>query len=188
MRIRPQLITAIDRLADQVENGHLLASMGGEDLLMAAADEIDRLRAELAANAALLAQQAEPGRVAGLRQLQDEQQEWGRLNFGDRPWQQPFLGVVEEVGELSHALLKQWQGIRGTHDEHEVAAQDAVGDIVVFLAALCSARGWDLEAIVEETWTRVKRRDWKADSAQGHSGALYPSAARLKGSKPGEGP
>jgi len=37
---------AIDALADQVENGHLLASMGGEDLLLEAARKIESLRAE----------------------------------------------------------------------------------------------------------------------------------------------
>jgi len=37
---------AIDRLADKIEDGHLLASMGGEDLLIAAADRIAELEHE----------------------------------------------------------------------------------------------------------------------------------------------
>jgi NTP pyrophosphatase (non-canonical NTP hydrolase) len=102
-----------------------------------------------------------------LRKLQEEQRAWVAHNFGDRPWQMPLMGVAEEVGELNHALLKQWQGIRGTNAEHEEAAKDAVGDIVVFLADLCSARGWDFGAIVEETWSKVLRRDWRADPENG---------------------
>lgn len=42
-----RLNAAIDRLADCVEHGHLLSTMGGEDLLNAAADEIVNLRARL---------------------------------------------------------------------------------------------------------------------------------------------
>lgn len=65
--------------------------------------------------------------------------------------------------KLSHALLKQKQNIRGTAEEHEAAAKDAVGDIVVFLAELCNARGWDLELIASETWSQVRRRDWRKE-------------------------
>jgi len=36
---------AIDRLADLLDYGHLLASTSGADLLNAASDEIERLRA-----------------------------------------------------------------------------------------------------------------------------------------------
>jgi NTP pyrophosphatase (non-canonical NTP hydrolase) len=102
-----------------------------------------------------------------LRQLQAELAPWVAHNFGDRPWQQPLMGVAEEVGELNHALLKQWQGIRGMREEHEAAAKDAVADIVIYLADLCNARGWDFGAIVEETWARVSKRDWRADAVHG---------------------
>jgi len=47
-RTNKTLEAAIDRLADRLEYGHLLASMGGAELLQAAADEIDRLKVELA--------------------------------------------------------------------------------------------------------------------------------------------
>jgi hypothetical protein len=39
--------SAVDRLADRLENGHLLASMGGVELLDAAVDLIDDLRIKL---------------------------------------------------------------------------------------------------------------------------------------------
>jgi NTP pyrophosphatase (non-canonical NTP hydrolase) len=99
--------------------------------------------------------------VVSLRRLQVENASWARRNFGpDLPWQDPFFGVVEEVGELSHALLKQRQGIRGSHQEHEDEAQDAVDDIVVYLADLCNRRGWVLQRIVTATWKHVSERDW----------------------------
>ena len=102
-----------------------------------------------------------------LRRLQRQLAPWVAHNFGDPPWTQPFMGVVEEVGELSHALLKQEQGIRGAWDDHEDAAKDAVGDVVIFLACLCHLRGWDLESIVENTWAKVQERDWKARPSNG---------------------
>lgn len=102
-----------------------------------------------------------------LKTLQREMVDWVEHNFPDAPWQQPLMGVSEEVGELNHALLKQWQGIRGSYDEHEIEAQDAVGDIVIFLACLCYKRGWRINDIVETTWADVKNRDWQANTDNG---------------------
>lgn len=99
-----------------------------------------------------------------LKDLQREQVEWVQRNFPGRPWQMPLMGVSEELGELNHALLKQWQGIRGSHEKHEKDAMDAVGDIVIFLSDLCTARGWDLGGIVQRTWDKVKERDWSETS------------------------
>lgn len=109
-----------------------------------------------------------------LKDLQDQQRAWVAHNFGDRPWQMPLMGVSEEVGELNHALLKQWQGIRGSWHEHEDNAKDSVADIVIFLADLCSARGWDFDAIVTETWEKVLKRDWKADAKTGLTVPVTP--------------
>jgi NTP pyrophosphatase (non-canonical NTP hydrolase) len=87
---------------------------------------------------------------------------WSAHNFPGRTSVQPLLGVVEEVGELSHAYLKRQQGIRGTAEEHTAAVEDAVADIVIFLADFCNAEGIDLEATVERVWdTEVKPRDWR---------------------------
>lgn len=96
------------------------------------------------------------------KQLQEEQRPWVKHNFGDRPAWQPLLGAVEELGELAHAHLKEVQGIRMTED-HVGNAQDAVADVVVYLADYCSARGWDFGVLVERTWNKVKSRDWKKD-------------------------
>jgi NTP pyrophosphatase (non-canonical NTP hydrolase) len=123
------------------------------------------------------------------RRLQNEVQEWVTRNFGDSPAHRPLLGVAEEVGELAlehmqhletiflglvrstgelaHSQLKQEQGVRGTAAEHEELARDAVADIVVFLAAYCTARGFDFQEIVETTWTKVRQRDWKRNPKTG---------------------
>ena len=107
-------------------------------------------------------------RDGALEKLCAEQPAWAARNFGEAArWEDPFMGLVEEVGELAHALLKQRQGIRGTPEQLEEEAQDAVGDIVIYLADLCHRRRWDLPAIVRATWSRVSRRDWKAHPEDG---------------------
>lgn len=102
-----------------------------------------------------------------LAELQKENRVWAERNFGCVPWWQPLMGLSEELGELNHALLKQEQGIRGNWGEHEAKAQDAVGDMVIYLLDLCNKRGWDLERIIRDTWDGVKDRDWKKDPMHG---------------------
>ncbi len=72
------------------------------------------------------------------------------------------LGVMEELGELAHCLLKQHQGIRGYDDPAKFAAEcrDAIGDTLVFLSQVTEALGWDLQEIAEETVAHVTKRDW----------------------------
>jgi NTP pyrophosphatase (non-canonical NTP hydrolase) len=111
------------------------------------------------------ATQREPMNFA---EMQHRCREWEqRQPFGRAPWWHRLFGIVEEVGELAHAFLKQEQGIRGTRGEHEENGKDAIGDILIFLANLCSARGWDLQEIVEQTVEKVTRRDWATDPQKG---------------------
>ena len=45
--------------------------------------------------------------------FQREQKEWAARNFREHVAWHALLGLMEEVGELSHAHLKTVQGIRG---------------------------------------------------------------------------
>ena len=78
----------------------------------------------------------------------------------------PFVGMVEELGELAHALLKKRQGIR-TGEDHDAAAKDAYADGRIFGYDLCHRLDWDDEEIVGETLEHVLRRDWVADPEKG---------------------
>jgi NTP pyrophosphatase (non-canonical NTP hydrolase) len=103
-----------------------------------------------------------------IRDYQDEHREWVAHNFPDQKSYEPLLGLVEEVGELSHAHLKFEQGIRGMDDMNVMLAKiDAVGDIFIYLMSYCNANYIDLEVAIEDTWTRVKNRDWQADPEKG---------------------
>jgi NTP pyrophosphatase (non-canonical NTP hydrolase) len=80
---------------------------------------------------------------------------------------QNVLGMVEEVGELAHALLKQAQGIRGPWDTLEAKAKDALGDVFVFAANVANRKGWDLARVVRDVWEVVRDRDWRKNPGTG---------------------
>ena len=100
-----------------------------------------------------------------LRQLQTENFHWVKKNFSDRTKDHPLIGLVEEVGELCHAHLKHAHKIRGFQDlrKFEEYAEDAVGDIIIFLADYCNAHNLDIQDCLEETWAKVKKRKWDAN-------------------------
>lgn len=104
-----------------------------------------------------------------LRDFQNAVRQWSLKNFGEQSYVNPLLGVVEEVGELNHAVLKMRQGIRGDKDFLKEQAEDAVGDILIYLADFCSRfeGGIDLQNAVENAWNIVKQRDWKKNPIDG---------------------
>ena len=102
-----------------------------------------------------------------MQRLQSEQRAWAEKNFPNSTCSDSFEGIVEEVGELSHARLKMRQGIRGTKVEHEAAEQDAIGDIVIYIADYCNRRGISLDTCVETAWDTVKKRDWRKNKGNG---------------------
>ena len=101
-----------------------------------------------------------PSAPMTIREIQEEHKAWVAHNFPGRTSIQPLLGIVEEAGELCHAVLKKMQGIR-TDEDHDAHERDAVGDISIFLLDYCSSRGWDFEQIMNETWRVVRQRDWR---------------------------
>jgi len=95
-----------------------------------------------------------------LLRLQQTHSEWAKRNFPNAVSNDALLGVVEEVGELAHAVLKRKQGIRGTAQEHHAEIIDAVGDIVMYLTHFCTLEGIDLEHAVNTVLETIQKRDW----------------------------
>lgn len=71
--------------------------------------------------------------------IRQEQKQWEADNFGPPNAYHSTLGMIEEMGELAHSLLKKAQGIRGNAAEHEAAIIDALGDIGLYYISLLNA-------------------------------------------------
>lgn len=111
-----------------------------------------------------------------LKQTQAEIIEWSTRNFGECPNStiplriSSFLGMVEEIGELAHHVLKMGQNIRGSREVHLAGVVDSIADLLVFTLDFCARNGMDAEDILSEVWSKVKQRDWKKDSVRGGEG------------------
>lgn len=134
-------------------------------------------------NSADPAPRAQPAPAAGegptLAELQARHAEWARKNFPDERPRDVFLGVVEEVGEWAHCVLKSHQGIRGTVAQHEAAERDAIGDVLQYMLHYCELRGWSLGAIAVEAMETVHRRDWTANRLDGSTPGPAPAAGEV---------
>ena len=102
--------------------------------------------------------------------LQVQLTRWQAKNFGGANAFQMLAGVVEEVGELAHALLKHDQKIRGFEDDvkYREAAGDAIADAVVYLNQLSTLLRLDFGTLVSGTAHEVMQRDWKAEPDTAH--------------------
>jgi len=132
--------------------------------------------------------------LLSLTEIQRDSDVWRRKNFppSDRTAQLQLIGVVEEVGELSHHMLKAKQGIRGDTAHHEEHMQDAVGDILIYLCGLCSAMDWSIEVCVNMAWAQVLERDWRKhrydgvgavqETVKGTQAHVYPDTSRSEAS------
>jgi NTP pyrophosphatase (non-canonical NTP hydrolase) len=113
------------------------------------------------------------GGGGGMKKIQAEIFEWSTRNFGELPNSQiplrisSFLGMVEEVGELAHAVLKWSQGIRGTAEEHQAEVEDSIADLLVYTLDFCARNNMDAEMLLANVWAKVKLRDWKKNAATG---------------------
>ena len=109
--------------------------------------------------------------VSTLRFVQEASNTWRHNNFDPATItpELQLLGAVEEIGELSHAILKNKQGIRGFDnlDDFIEAVADALGDTLIFLCGVASELGLDLDAVLAHTWAGVAQRNWKENTHDG---------------------
>lgn len=79
--------------------------------------------------------------------LQAEHKQWVQQMYPDQPPNIPAMGIVEESGELLHAVLKMGQeklwGKEGRYVNLSHDLVDAVGDCVIYVISLCNALNWD---------------------------------------------
>jgi NTP pyrophosphatase (non-canonical NTP hydrolase) len=101
--------------------------------------------------------------------------DWSYRNFGDETECTPevaALGLIEEVGEVTRALVKRSQGIRGTHAEWTAELAKELADVLIKVLDVGSRLGINVEDAFHERWAVVGARDWRADPVgHGISGA-----------------
>src|SRR5215471_1458732 len=100
-------------------------------------------------------EQADSPPRRNLSVIQHERDYWVAHNFPHDRIEDSFMGMVEEMGELAHHLLKSRQGIRGGDVDHEAEIRDACADLVIFTMGIASHKGFDLGRVVDETWDQV---------------------------------
>ncbi len=110
---------------------------------------------------------AEGAMVPNLDQLQAKIVDWDvHQPWRDSPAWHNLLGLVEEVGELSHAYLKREQGIR-TDEDHTAKIADAVGDIVIYLCGFCTRENISIDECIRTAWAEVVQRSWNENPEKG---------------------
>lgn len=99
--------------------------------------------------------------------IQEEVVEWAERNFGPQAPYRPFVGMVEELGELAHALLKKEQGIRQGSEKFQEDAEDAIGDLFIYMCDFAGRSKLSMKRAILNTWNRVKQRNWVKDPVSG---------------------
>lgn len=96
--------------------------------------------------------------------LQTEINTWVQENFGPIDSLTQITNVLEELGELSRALLKRRQGIRGTYAEWTAEVHKELADVFISLLALAEQERVSILELTLERWEKVRERDWKRDT------------------------
>ena len=95
-----------------------------------------------------------------IRGYQQDISAWADRNFPFDSRQETALGLAEEVGEVCRALLKQYQGIRGTREEWQAELEKELPDVFIKLCHVAAKCEIDLEAAIESRWDVVRQRDF----------------------------
>ena len=101
---------------------------------------------------------------------QKELNDWQIRNFGIHPDDdlRVTVGMAEELGELSHYILKTKQGIReGATSDCKAEIGDAFADIIVYGIQLMTSRDIDAEDVIRTAIDVVLQRNWK-DNPKGN--------------------
>jgi NTP pyrophosphatase (non-canonical NTP hydrolase) len=91
-----------------------------------------------------------------VKQLQQEHKAWLVHAFPNQPLEDPAAGLVEEAGELLHAVLKYQQTLTWGSEPRYIAVdwrdklEDAIGDCAIYACSWCNAADKCFGAVVAE--------------------------------------
>lgn len=91
--------------------------------------------------------------------LQSEHLEWLEREYPNQAWEVPACGMVEEAGELMHAVLKLHQkqvwGEEARHSGLREKLEDAAGDCAIYCMSLCNTLHLDFGQLVNASSTML---------------------------------
>ncbi len=96
-----------------------------------------------------------------LSSFQEEHRQWLATMYPNQDPVFPAAGMLEEAGELMHALLKNqgrhvWgEEVRYAGTDWNAAIVDAIGDCAIYACSLCNAMGWNFGTIAMEAWNFI---------------------------------
>ena len=97
-------------------------------------------------------------------QFQDDVDVWnGKQPWRDDPSIVVVVGLGEEVGEVQRAVLKLYQGIRGTSEEWRQEAAKELGDVFIKCCQLATSLNLDLQDCIEQRWGDISQRNFTKD-------------------------
>ena len=65
------------------------------------------------------------------------------------------LGLAGEAGEFAN-IVKKWKGHKHDISKHEL--RDELGDILWYIAEICSVSGLDMEEVAQQNVDKLKKR------------------------------
>lgn len=84
-----------------------------------------------------------------MKDIQAQHKQWVDANFPQQPKELPAAGMVEEAGELLHALIAMYRIARWGSDKRysleklDADLIDAIGDCCIYMVSYCNAADWD---------------------------------------------
>lgn len=85
--------------------------------------------------------------MVDLVKIQAEHKAWADKNFPGAVFQESCVGMIEEIGELAHVILKRHQGIR-SRETSDAMLRDALADIGIYLLHALSTQS----IIIPDYW------------------------------------
>lgn len=79
----------------------------------------------------------------------------------------PLASASIHMGRVCHAHLKEHQNIR-VHENHPAANREALSRLMIDLDRVCVTYLTTFELVVEITWAKVSKRDWRKDRNTAH--------------------
>ena len=93
------------------------------------------------------------------------------VNSGTVLQARDFYRIITKNGYRLSSLIGMWEEtaemLRAMYDGNDLEVSDAIGDTAVFFADFCGRNSRSLEDKLNETWAKVKKRDWEKNRLTG---------------------